>query len=108
MERNITITLEKAREWFNSGNTSLREVALQAFSEDELKSSFKNITTFEEACKALELNYDTMSIVAKSIAVTSRASADMFQLNIIRKALNLGYNLFLTKHAKKYLHLLSL
>ena len=29
MERNITITLEKAREWYNSGNTSLKKVALQ-------------------------------------------------------------------------------
>ena len=36
MERNITITLEKAREWYNSGNTSLKEIALQAFSKEEL------------------------------------------------------------------------
>lgn len=31
MERNITITLEKAREWYNSDNISLKEVALRAF-----------------------------------------------------------------------------
>ena len=31
-ERNITISLEKAVEWYNSGNDSLKEVALQAFS----------------------------------------------------------------------------
>ena len=32
-ERNITITLEKAKEWYNSGNDSLKEVALQALVE---------------------------------------------------------------------------
>ena len=36
MERNITITLEKAREWYNSGYSSLKEIALQAFSKEEL------------------------------------------------------------------------
>lgn len=32
MERTIAITLEKAKEWYNSSNTSLKEIALQAFS----------------------------------------------------------------------------
>ena len=35
-ERNITVTLDKAREWFNSENATLREIALQAFDKDEL------------------------------------------------------------------------
>ena len=35
-ERNITVTLNKAKEWFNSGNATLREIALQAFSKEEL------------------------------------------------------------------------
>lgn len=28
MEREITVTLEKAREWYNSDNDSLKEIAL--------------------------------------------------------------------------------
>ena len=52
-ERNITITLEKAREWYNSDNESLKEIALQAFNKDDLASNFKDITTFKKACKAL-------------------------------------------------------
>jgi uncharacterized protein YdaT len=32
-KRNITITIEKAREWYNSGNEALKEAALQAFEE---------------------------------------------------------------------------
>ena len=42
-ERNITVTLKKAREWYNSGNTSLKEIALQAFDKNELVYNFKNI-----------------------------------------------------------------
>ena len=102
MERNITITLEKAREWYSSGNTSLKEVALQAFSKDELLPSFKDITTFKKACEALGLNYDAMSSIVENIATISKASAAMFKLNIIRKALNLGQDLHLTKNPKDF------
>ena len=41
-ERNITITIDKAREWYNSENESLKKIALQAFSEKELKFNFRN------------------------------------------------------------------
>ena len=96
-ERNIKITLDKAREWYNSDNESLKEIALQAFDKGELTYNFKDITTFKEACEALGLNYDIISIVTKDIATFSRASAAMFKLNIIRKALNLGQDLHLKK-----------
>ena len=99
-ERNITVTLDKAKEWFNSGNATLKEVALQAFSKEELVCNFKDITTFKKACEALGLNYDIISIVTKDIATFSKASAAMFKLNIIRKALNLGQDLHLTKCIK--------
>lgn len=100
MERNITITLEKAREWYNSDNESLKELALQAFTKDELICNFKNITTFEKACEALGLNYDTMSSIAKKIAIVSKASAAMFKLNIVRKALNVGKELYFARNPK--------
>lgn len=96
--RNVTITLEKAREWFNSEDASLKEIALQAFNKDELTCNFKNITTFKKACEALGLNHHDMVSTAGTIAVISKASAAMFKLNIIRKALNLGHDLYLTKN----------
>ena len=99
-ERNITVTLNKAKEWFNSGNATLKEIALQAFDKDELTYNFKNITTFKKACEALGLNYDDMFYSIKKIATISKASAAMFKLNIIRKALNLGQDLHLTKNPK--------
>ena len=96
-ERNVTVTLNKAKEWFNSGNATLKEIALQAFDKDELTYNFKNITTFKKACEALGLNYDAMFYTTKNIATISQASAAMSKLNIIRKALNLGQDLHLTK-----------
>ena len=101
-ERNITVTLNKAKEWFNSGNATLKEIALQAFDKDELTYNFKSITTFKKACEALGLNYSGMFCITKNIAIISKASAAMFKLNIIRKALNLGQDLHLTKDPKNY------
>ena len=96
-KRNVTVTLEKAKEWYNSNNESLKEIALQAFSRDEIKLDLENIRSFKAACIALGLNYIDISIIIGNIARFSRASAAMFKLNIIRKALNLGQDLYLTK-----------
>ena len=46
-ERNITLTLNKAKEWYNKGG-DLKQVALQAFSEKELNLLPKS---WEEFCK---------------------------------------------------------
>ena len=66
-ERKITITLEKAREWYNGNNTSLKEIALQAFSKEELICNFKSITSFQKACETLNLNYGEMLHIKTSI-----------------------------------------
>ncbi len=100
MERNITITLEKAREWYNSNNVSLKEVALQAFSRDELLYSYRDIKSLSNACGILGFDYVGIRTMALSIARFSKSSAAMFKLNIIRKALNLGRDLHLTKDPK--------
>ena len=45
-KRNVEITLYTARKWYYGDNESLKEVALQAFTEDELrKDHWRNITT---------------------------------------------------------------
>ena len=105
MERNITITLEKAVEWYNSGNDSLKEIALQAFSRDELLYNYRNIKSLRDACEVLGFDYVGIRTTALSIAKISKSSAAMFQLNIIRKALNLGQDLHLTKNpGDSYIH----
>lgn len=44
-ERNITITLDKAREWYNSENETLKNIALQAFNKNELTYNFNVLET---------------------------------------------------------------
>lgn len=98
MKRNISITLEKAQEWYNSGNKSLKEIALQAFNEKELKFNFRDIKTLEDACNTLNLDYKDVVRKADCIELYSKASASVFKLNIVKKALNLGQELSFTKN----------
>ena len=100
MHKTINISLNETREWYKSDSETLIRPALKAFSKDELTYNFKNITTFKKACEALSLDYDDMFYITKNIATISKASAAMFKLNIIRKALNLGQDLHLTKIQK--------
>ena len=44
-KRNIKVTLEQAIEWYNSGNATLRTLALSAYTEDELKFNFNYISS---------------------------------------------------------------
>lgn len=98
-KRNIEITLETAKEWYNS-NLILRDIALQAFNEGELKYNFKDIKTFDDAVKVLEYNKVAINNIIRDINCYSRASAAMFKLSIIRKALNLGQDLYFIKDPK--------
>ena len=98
IKRNVSITLEKAQEWYNSGNDSLKEIALQAFNENELKFDFRKIKSLCDACNVLGLNYNEVLSETCYMKSISRASAAMFNLNIIKKALNLGKELSFTKN----------
>lgn len=98
IKRNVSITLEKAQEWYNSGNDSLKEIALQAFNESELKFDFRSIKSLCDACNVLGLNYNEILSELCYIKKISKASAAMFKLNIIKKALNLGKELSFTKN----------
>ena len=41
--RNISVTLEQAREWYNSGNDTLRTLALNAYTKEELELNYSLI-----------------------------------------------------------------
>ena len=53
-ERNITLTLEKAKEWYKKGG-ELKEIALQAFTEKELNPLPRS---WEEFCKRYPIKKD--------------------------------------------------
>lgn len=104
-ERNITVTLEKAREWYCNNDATLKELALQAFTEQELCAyDFTQIKDFEDALTFLLYSEGTKAYIRNTIndiSMYSKASAAMAKLNIIKKALNLGQDLHLTKDPKK-------
>lgn len=88
--RNVNVTLEKAKEWYKKGG-DLKEVALQAFTEEELKGvDFKSITTMINVIKVLGIDYDEYSRIVTHLYKYSKASAASFKLNLVRKALNLS------------------
>lgn len=95
--KNITLTLEKAKEWYNSGSADLKEIALQAFTKEELEEfDFTKIKTFEDAIAELGLDYNKTLFIIRNLKQVSKTSAAMFKLNIIRKALNKGKTMSFT------------
>ena len=100
MENNTTInvTLDEAREWYNSGNEMLKELALKCFPLRKLNThNFENIKTFEDAVNELGKDIEHANFIVNVLEHQSKASAAMYKLNIVRKALNLEQELHLTK-----------
>ena len=91
--RNVTLTLQKAKEFYNSGNAALKEVALQAFTQEELTTpKYTDIKTFEDACLALgmdtskvESDLNNLTCLEGGLGEHLRA---IYKLDIIKKALN--------------------
>ena len=91
--RNVTLTFEKAKEFYNSGNDALMEVALQAFTKEELTNTeYTNIKTFEGACKYLGLNMDFVNFALCNMENIEggfgKHLTAIYKMDIIRKALN--------------------
>nr|DAH48158.1 MAG TPA: hypothetical protein [Caudoviricetes sp.] len=95
----IEVTLEEARKLYKSNNTTLKEMALRCYTKDELDPmSFDKIKTYHDAIQALGLDKDKIQQTVRVIEKTSIASAAMFKLSIVRKALNAGHQLPLVKN----------
>lgn len=98
IHKTIDITFEDAKAWFNSNNETMKELALKAFTEKELKAqSFSTIKTFEDGVKFLGMDVDDANAIVNILKDTSKATAAMYKLNIVRKALNYWYDLHLVK-----------
>lgn len=91
--RNVTLTLQKAKEFYNSGNAALKEVALQAFTQEELTTShYTGIKTFEDACIALGMDINKVESDLNNLTCLEGGLGEhlraIYKLDIIRKALN--------------------
>ena len=96
--KKIDVSLNEARELYKGGNKTVKEFVLRVFSEDELSENyFTEVKSFEDAMTVLGMSVDDGNAIVSTIKETSKASAAMYKLNIIRKALNLGQDLHLTK-----------
>jgi hypothetical protein len=85
--RQVIISLESAKEWYKGDNLTLKNIALQAYTEQELEgTSWENIKTYEDACEALGIKKDIILHCDDDIA-RGHAMA-IYRLEIIRKALN--------------------
>ena len=93
------VTLDEARELYNSHNKTLKELALKCFSENELSENhFTKIKSFEDAVNVLGMDIDDANAIVNTLKKTSKATAAMYKLNIVRKALNYGQDLHFTKN----------
>ena len=97
-ERVVKISLEQARGWYNGKNEALQKIALKAYTKEELQCNmdYKEIRTFEDACNALCYSKKDKVIIEDSLSnirMFSNAAVAKVKLDIIRRALNLGYKL---------------
>lgn len=99
--RNIPITLDKAREWYKSEGI-LREIALQAFTEEEISPGYVEIKTWEDAVNVLDLDIVKVMLTLSTIRKMSKASAAAFKVNLIRQALNKGQKMSFTEGTIRY------
>ena len=97
--KNMIVTIDEAREMYYSDNKALKDLALKVFSEDELnQSTYSEIKTFEDAVNELGKDIEHANFIVNVLEHQSKASAAMYKLNIVRKALNLGQDLHFTKN----------
>lgn len=88
--RNVELTLKDAQEWYKRGG-DLKEVALRAFTEEELKGiNFQGITCMNDVLTALNISIKEYINTIDMLERHSKASAAVFKLNLIKKALNMG------------------
>lgn len=85
--RNITISIEEARKYYNSNIEELKKIALQAFTKEELKGPWSNIKTFDQACEYLNLAKEVH--IAPNIGFLEVKHLEaVYKMDIIRRALN--------------------
>lgn len=87
-----SLTIEKAKEFYNSGNAALKEIALQAYTKEELTNpEYTNIKTFEGACRAIGIVYSTdcdLIYLSRVEGNLGKHLTAIYKMDIIRKALN--------------------
>ena len=77
-KRNITVSLEEAREWYNGENQILRKLALQAYTEKELSEP----QNFKEVLKALGIQSINIGMKVNGKEVSNVEIGDELAIHI--------------------------
>lgn len=88
--RNISVTLEQAMEWYNSGNATLRTLALNAYTKDELEFNYSLIESkVDQACGC----FNTPMCEQKKFQVLAKLAiiAKHYNKNWKKTTCNTGY-----------------
>lgn len=93
-KRSINITLQQARQLYKSGDTLQKQLALQAYTKEELESeNLSDIRTFKDACQTLDIPFDKITRITDYIEQYSKAAAALLRIFFIHKALNKGHKM---------------
>lgn len=98
--KSISLSIDEAKYMYDSNDEVIRNIALKVYSKEQFSFDFTKIKTFEDACKALGLDYKKCLFKADTIANDSKASAAMYKLNLVRNALNVGQDLHFAENPK--------
>lgn len=77
-KRNISISLEKAKEWYEGGNITLKQLALEAYSEEELKKK----TTYSDVLDEL---WRSDKLVTDQISISSITTSGVEKIKVLSK-----------------------
>ena len=98
-KRNVKITLDTARKWYYGDDESLKEIALQAFTKDELEEKhWKRITTIKDAVDYLIKRGICKNLIAEYTELYSDQSytTKVLEYQIVVAALTNNEELHLT------------
>lgn len=97
--KTLPVTIQQARAWYKTDILDLKELALSLFDKEKLEGKdYKTITTYYDALCALDLDDTITSMPFCDLLSINRAASAMFKLMIIRRALNLDYEMSLTEN----------
>lgn len=77
-KRNISISLEKAKEWYEGRNITLKQLALEAYSEEELKKK----TTYSDILDKL---WRSDKLVVGQTSISTIAKSNMEKIKVLNK-----------------------
>lgn len=100
METNtLLVTIQQAREWYNANDKGLKDLALSLFNKEKLEGKdYTIITSYGDALRALDIIKTPITMPFCDLLSINRAASAMFKLMIIRRALNLDYEMNLTEN----------